>query len=102
MTVNTRGHDVYADLRRHNGNNIEWKSIGGGFETFEDCVLDIQAWVDFLMKQGVKKLFFRDTAWELKKSCTFNIKQKSYSGRPNSYHLKMMRDICWLRIEKKI
>lgn len=34
LTVNTRGHDVYADLRRHNGNKVEWKSIGGGFETF--------------------------------------------------------------------
>lgn len=59
LTVNTRGHDVYADLRKHDGNRVEWKSIGGGFETFEDSVLDIQAWVDLLKKQGVKKIILQ-------------------------------------------
>ena len=59
LTVNTRGHDVYADLRKHRENKVEWCSIGGGFETFEDCVLDIQAWIDFLKKQGIKKIILQ-------------------------------------------
>ncbi len=77
LTVNTRGHDVYADLRRHNGNNIEWKSIGGGFETFEDCVLDIQAWVDFLMKQGVKKIILQGHSLGAQKVLYFQYKTKN-------------------------
>lgn len=59
LTANNRGHDVYADLRKHSNNKIEWTQIGGGFEKFEDCLLDISAWLDFLEKQGVKKVILQ-------------------------------------------
>lgn len=59
LTANNRGHDVYADIRKHTKQGIEWNQIGGGFEKFEDCVLDIGAWVDFLSKQGIKKVFLQ-------------------------------------------
>lgn len=59
LSANNRGHDVYADIRKHVGKNIEWTQIGGGFERFEDCVLDIGAWVDFLTERGVKKVILQ-------------------------------------------
>ena len=59
LTANNRGHDVFADLRKHSKGKVEWSTIGGGFEKFEDCVFDIKAWVDFLEKQGVKKIILQ-------------------------------------------
>ncbi len=56
LTANNRGHDVYADIRKHTKGKVEWTTTGGGFEKFEDCLLDIKAWLDFLEKQGVKKV----------------------------------------------
>jgi esterase/lipase len=56
LTANNRGHDVYAYLRKHNDERIKWTQIGGGFERFEDCILDISSWIDFLKTQGVKKV----------------------------------------------
>lgn len=59
LTANNRGHDVYADIRKHTKKGVEWTQIGGGFEKFEDCVLDIGAWLDFLTQQGVKKVILQ-------------------------------------------
>ncbi len=59
LTANNRGHDVYADIRKHTKKGIEWTQIGGGFEKFEDCIFDIAAWLDFLTKRGVKKVILQ-------------------------------------------
>lgn len=59
LTANNRGHDVYADIRKHKKGKVGWTQIGGGFEKFEDCLLDIDAWVKFLIKQGVKKIILQ-------------------------------------------
>ncbi|OGK62370.1 hypothetical protein A2334_02905 [Candidatus Roizmanbacteria bacterium RIFOXYB2_FULL_38_10] len=59
LTANNRGHDVYADIRKHSKNIVEWISIGGGFEKFEDSVLDIQAWINFLVKQKIKRIILQ-------------------------------------------
>lgn len=59
LTANNRGHDVYADIRKHEKGTVGWTQIGGGFEKFEDCILDIEAWVDFLVKRGVKKIILQ-------------------------------------------
>ncbi len=59
LTVNTRGHDVYADVRKYVKEKIEWASVGGGFEKFEDCIYDIDAWIQFLQKQGIKKIILQ-------------------------------------------
>lgn len=77
LTVNTRGHDVYADLRKHIGNKVEWKSIGGGFEIFEECVLDIQAWVDFLKEQGIKKIVLQGHSLGAQKVLYYQYKTKN-------------------------
>ncbi len=59
LTANNRGHDVYADIRKLSKKGIEWVQIGGGFEKFEDCLFDIASWLDFLTKQGVKKVILQ-------------------------------------------
>lgn len=59
LTANNRGHDVYADIRKHTRKGVEWVQIGGGFEKFEDCLYDFSAWIDFLAQQGVKKVILQ-------------------------------------------
>ncbi len=59
LSANNRGHDVYADIRKYKKGNVEWAQVGGGFEKFEDCLLDIKAWLDFLQKRGVKKVILQ-------------------------------------------
>ncbi|KKP59700.1 MAG: hypothetical protein UR54_C0025G0007 [Candidatus Roizmanbacteria bacterium GW2011_GWA2_34_18] len=59
LTANNRGHDVYADIRKHKNGKIEWAQIGGGFEKFEDCLFDIEAWINFLVGRGVKKIILQ-------------------------------------------
>lgn len=59
LTANNRGHDVYACLRKHANERIKWIQIGGAFERFEDCILDISSWIDFLKAQGVKKVILQ-------------------------------------------
>ncbi len=59
LTANNRGHDVYAYLRQHRDGKIRWTQVGGGFERFEDCTLDIKAWIDFLEAQGIKRVILQ-------------------------------------------
>lgn len=59
LSANNRGHDVYADIRKNVNGKIEWASVGGGFERFEDCLIDISAWLDFISSRGVKKVILQ-------------------------------------------
>ncbi|MCR4313635.1 MAG: hypothetical protein NUV84_00075 [Candidatus Uhrbacteria bacterium] len=59
LTANNRGHDVYADIRKHQNESVGWTNIGGAFEKFEDCLFDVGAWLDFLSAQGVKKVILQ-------------------------------------------
>lgn len=57
LSVNTRGHDHIADFRV--GNTQEIKRIGQAFEIFEECVLDIGVWADFLKAKGYEKIILQ-------------------------------------------
>jgi len=59
LTANNRGHGVFSDIRRHTNGKVEWTQGGGGVEKFEDCLLDIDAWINFLIKKGVKKIILQ-------------------------------------------
>ena len=59
LTANNRGHDVFADIRKHKHGNVEWAQIGGAFEKFEDCLYDIDSWLNFLTNQGVKRVILQ-------------------------------------------
>lgn len=36
--------------------NIKGKTIGSAFECFDECVLDIDSWIEFAIKNGAKKV----------------------------------------------
>lgn len=55
LTVNTRGHDV-ASWTRIAGEKEDYRVIGNAREKFEDCLIDIKCWVEFLEKQGYKEI----------------------------------------------
>jgi pimeloyl-ACP methyl ester carboxylesterase len=53
LTVNTRGHDYYADFKmKRAGGGYDERRIGGFLERFEECLLDIKAWIDFASGEG--------------------------------------------------
>jgi pimeloyl-ACP methyl ester carboxylesterase len=53
LTVNTRGRDYLSDFihERPDGTR-EFVQIGGIHEVFEDCLEDIEAWIQFLRSRG--------------------------------------------------
>lgn len=53
LSVNTRGHDHYADFKtRLPRGGYDSKRIGGILEKFGECLLDIRAWIDFAQNEG--------------------------------------------------
>jgi len=58
LSVNTRGHDLIADFPI-SGTKEEFKRIGNFREKFEECVLDIEAWMDFIDKTGYKNIILQ-------------------------------------------
>lgn len=75
LTANNRGHDAYADIRKHEAGKVSWTSGGGGFERFEDCILDITTWLGFLTQQGIKKVILQGHSLSQKGLYYQNIKK---------------------------
>lgn len=55
LTVNTRGHDFISEILV-DGKKEGYKRIGNSYEMFEECVLDIKAWIDWLAERGVENI----------------------------------------------
>lgn len=53
LTGNNRGHDHIADFHIV-GPKENYKRIGDVFEKIEDCILDINTWLEFLKQKGYK------------------------------------------------
>ena len=58
LTVNTRGHDFIADFPLE-GKEEKYKRVGNVWEKIEDCVLDIEPWINFLEGEGYKKIILQ-------------------------------------------
>lgn len=52
MTVEQRGAEAVRIFPR----NDEMVKMGNAFELFEDCLKDIQAWIDFAVEQGYENI----------------------------------------------
>lgn len=52
-SVNNRGHDYLSNIKHPDGSS---QRVGSAYEIFEDCILDIEAWINFLYKKGFKKI----------------------------------------------
>ncbi|MCU0652694.1 MAG: alpha/beta hydrolase [Candidatus Pacebacteria bacterium] len=57
LAVNLRGHDQIADFRV--GATDQIRRIGQAFDIFEECVFDIDAWLDFLRRRGFEKIILQ-------------------------------------------
>jgi pimeloyl-ACP methyl ester carboxylesterase len=60
LTVNTRGRDYLSDFicERPDGTKT-YVQIGGIHEVFEDCLADLDAWVDFLRSRGTDRIILQ-------------------------------------------
>ena len=50
LSANTRGHDIINNV--YAKDPTASRRMGVAFEVFEDCLLDLRAWLDFLEAQG--------------------------------------------------
>jgi alpha-beta hydrolase superfamily lysophospholipase len=57
LSVNLRGHDHIADFRV--GDTEKIIRIGSAFDAFEDCAIDIEAWLEFFRARGYKKIILQ-------------------------------------------
>jgi len=50
LSANTRGHDIMNKV--YAADPTATRQLGVAFELFEDCLLDLKAWLDFLQRKG--------------------------------------------------
>ncbi|KXK10420.1 MAG: Alpha/beta hydrolase family protein [Microgenomates bacterium OLB23] len=55
LVPNTRGHDIIADFPLA-GETEKYKRIGNSLEIFEECLLDLKAWIMFAEERGYKDI----------------------------------------------
>ncbi len=53
LSGNTRGHDIINNV--YAKDPTASRRLGVAFEIFEDCLLDLRAWLDFLQEQGYEQ-----------------------------------------------
>lgn len=60
LTINTRGRDYISDFfwEKPDG-TTDYKQIGGIYEMFDESVLDIEAWVEFLVSRGIERIILQ-------------------------------------------
>lgn len=60
-SFNNRGHDMVSGFKRAvrvgESNEYNYVNIGAGYEVFEECVLDLEAVINYLISLGYKKIF---------------------------------------------
>ena len=77
---NNRGHDLIAGVRKYDGtppNGYSYLQVGAGREVFEDCVLDVDAGVDFLVKKGFTEVVVVGHSTGANKACYYAGTQKN-------------------------
>ncbi len=77
---NNRGHDLIAGIRKYDGtlpNGYSYLPAGAGQEIFEDSILDIEAGIEFLVKQGFKEIVLVGHSTGANKVCYFAATQKN-------------------------
>lgn len=60
ITANNRGHEYISDsITTSSSGKVASTQAGGAFEKFEDCLKDIQAWVDFARASGAERIILQ-------------------------------------------
>ncbi len=58
-SFNTRGHDMIAGFRKIDPTRLQgygYRTIGAGYEVFEECVQDIDAVIRYFLQKGYQKV----------------------------------------------
>lgn len=59
MTASHRGRSYIVDLVRKSASSFEYTKMGSAFDIFEDCIYDIDIWVNLLKEQGFNKIYLQ-------------------------------------------
>lgn len=59
LSINTRGHELVADFALAVSDKEEYRRIGVVNEIFEECVIDIGAWMDFAEQEEFSEVFLQ-------------------------------------------
>lgn len=73
-SFNNRGHDMITSIRKTNPRSsagYDRVTIGAGYETFEECVYDIDAGITFLENQGFKEIILIGHSTGANKVCYY-------------------------------
>ncbi len=59
LTTNNRGRDYISDSLCITDSGSTYKQIGGAYEIFEECLIDLDAWIALLMSRGVRSMILQ-------------------------------------------
>lgn len=59
LTFNNRGHDYMTDIVKHNDNADEYLSGGAAYETFSDCIFDIEGAIKYAEGKGANQIILQ-------------------------------------------
>lgn len=72
-SFNNRGHDMITSAKR----NGTYATIGAGYEQFEECVLDIDAAIDFMTQKGFSEIVLVGSSTGANKAAYYACIQKN-------------------------
>lgn len=75
LTINTRGHDFIADFPLASKEE-KFKRVGNVWEKFEECVLDIEPWINFLEGEGYKEIILQGHSLGSVKAVYYLVRKK--------------------------
>jgi pimeloyl-ACP methyl ester carboxylesterase len=76
LTFNNRGAGIVNDFIKRKGKKLSYVRIGGSLEKFEDCIFDIKSAIDFLSKNGYKKIVLEGHSLGCQKATFYKYKTK--------------------------
>jgi pimeloyl-ACP methyl ester carboxylesterase len=76
LTFNNRGVGFVTDLIRRKKSKVDYVKIGGSWEKFEDCILDIKAAINLLDKKGYRKIILEGHSLGCQKITYYKYKMK--------------------------
>jgi dienelactone hydrolase len=73
-SFNNRGHDMFASAHRINPESesgYSYTTVGSGNEHFEECIYDIDAGIDFLVREGFAEIILVGSSTGANKACHY-------------------------------
>ncbi len=76
LSFNNRGVGIVTDFIKRSELGFKYVRIGGSLEKFEDCIIDINAAINFLEKKGYKNIILQGHSTGCQKITYFKFKTK--------------------------